>query len=98
MSLNHIIKQRQKKNTILKEEVMNEAERLVKLLKEQFDFETIYIFGSLATGRFRRHSDIDMAVKGMKIEDYFKAYALLIKESRFDVDLKPFEDLSKNLK
>ena len=89
---------REKKNILLKQEALIEVKRLVSLLRERFDFESLYIFGSLVYGKFGRHSDIDMSVTGMKIEDFFKAYALLIKESKFDVDLKPFEDLTDDLK
>ncbi len=33
----------------------------------------VYIFGSLAEGRFTRHSDIDMAVTGIPPEKFFHA-------------------------
>jgi len=35
-----------------------------------------------------------MVIEGLKLEYFFKAHALLLKESTFDIDLKPFEDLS----
>ena len=33
----------------------------------------VYLFGSLAEGRFTRHSDIDMAVRGLPPEKFFHA-------------------------
>lgn len=67
-------------------------------LRERFEFDSVYLTGSLQTGRFSFHSDIDLVVKGMKTEDYFKAYAFLIKERSFTIDLKPFEDLYDSMR
>ena len=50
------------------------------------------------TDNFRSHSDVDMVVKGLRVEDFFKAHAFLIKESRYEIDLKPFEDLTDDFK
>jgi len=38
-----------------------------------FGTTEVYIFGSLAEGRFTRHSDIDMAVRGLPPEKFFHA-------------------------
>ena len=73
---------------------MTEAHRLGALLRQRFEFETLFVVGSLASGRFSRHSDMDLVIKGMKTEDFFKAYALLIRESLYSIDLKPYEDLT----
>ncbi len=50
--------------------------------------------------RFDRHSDIDLAVKGLASEHFFKACAFLIHElsGNHDLDLKPYEDLDENLR
>ena len=77
---------------------MKEAKRLVLLLKNRFEFEAVYICGSLLSGKFGPHSDIDMVIKGSKMEDFFKVYALLIKESKYKIDLKPFEDMMEDFK
>ncbi|MBI5407065.1 MAG: nucleotidyltransferase domain-containing protein [Nitrospirae bacterium] len=98
MSLIAVLQEREKRLRGLRENAIIEAERLASLLRKRFDFDVIYLFGSVLTGRFRGSSDIDMVIKGMKIEDFFKAYACIIKEARYRVDLKPFEDLSEELK
>ncbi|HKZ46892.1 MAG TPA: nucleotidyltransferase domain-containing protein [Thermodesulfobacteriota bacterium] len=37
----------------------------------------VVLFGSLATGRFRRGSDVDIAVEGLSSKTYFKAIGLV---------------------
>lgn len=98
MSLLAALPEREKGRKKLLEDALLEATRLASIRREKFDFEAIYLFGSIITGRFRTGSDINMVIKGMKIEDFFKAYACIIKESRFRIDLKPFEDLSEEFK
>jgi len=68
------------------------------LLKKRFRLESIYIYGSVLTDYFGSHSDIDMVIKGLPVNDFFKAQAVLIKESGYKIDLKPFEDLSEDFK
>jgi len=72
-----------------------EVRRLESLLRKGFEFECLFAVGSLVSGRFTRRSDIDLVVKGMKPEDFFKAHALLLRESPFDIDMKPYEELSQ---
>ena len=98
MTLIAILKERAKKTKALREDALKEAKRLVLLLKNRFEFETVYICGSLLSGKFGPHSDIDMVIKGSKMEDFFKVYALLIKESKYKIDLKPFEDMMEDFK
>lgn len=66
----------------LREDALKEVRRLVSLLSERYKFESIYIYGSILSDRFVRHSDIDMVIKGLKVSDFFKAHAYLIKESK----------------
>ena len=37
----------------------------------------VVLFGSLATGRFHRGSDVDIAVEGLSSKTYFKAIGLI---------------------
>lgn len=90
-------KELQKKN--LREVALKEAERLSALLKKEFEYEILYLIGSVIKGKsFSRHSDIDFVIRGLKKELFFKAFALLIKNSTFDIDLKPWEELSADSK
>ena len=89
---------RRKRHHHLKAEALTDAKQLAALLRKHFKFDSLYLYGSILSDRFRPGSDLDLIVKGMRIRDFFKAYAMLIKESRFPVDLKPFEDLPDEFK
>ncbi|MCK6561222.1 nucleotidyltransferase domain-containing protein [candidate division KSB1 bacterium] len=61
-------------------------------LADEFGATRVYLCGSLAEGRFRLTSDIDLAVEGLAPEKFFKASAAIARFARdFDVDLIPFE-------
>lgn len=93
MSLVTMLKERDEKRKKLRQDVIKEVSRLVSVLKKRYSFDSVYIYGSLLTDKFSFHSDIDLVIKGLKKEDFFKAYALLLKESVYRIDLKPFEDM-----
>ncbi|OHE57726.1 MAG: hypothetical protein A2Z47_01390 [Thermodesulfovibrio sp. RBG_19FT_COMBO_42_12] len=94
MSLRRIFEEREKKREILQQDALREARRLVPLLKERYEYDSIYLCGSILSNRFGNRSDIDIIIKGLKTDAFFKAYALLIKESTYRIDLKPFEDMT----
>ena len=77
----------------LESEAKNELHQIVSLLAEKYNVRRIFLFGSLKTGAFTEASDIDLAVEGIKAENFFPALAEVNRVSRFAVDLKPLEDL-----
>ena len=89
-----LLKKRELEKERLRGEALKEAERLSALLKERFEYEALYLIGSVVKGKaFRPHSDIDFVIKGLKKDLFCKALALLIKASDFPIDLKPWEEL-----
>jgi predicted nucleotidyltransferase len=71
---------------------IKEAERLAKLLVEKFEVEAVYLFGSLAWGeQWHPRTDIDLAVRGLAPEKYFKAIGYLEGETKFPFDLITLE-------
>lgn len=98
MSLTSALRERAEKAKALRLDAVEDARRLAALLHKHFEFEAIFLFGSVLSERFRRHSDVDMAIIGLRPEDFFKAHALLLRESRYDIDLKPFEDMPEDMK
>ncbi len=98
MTLLTVLRERQQRHETLRRKAEAEVQRLEALLRKRFEYEKLFVVGSLASGRFTRNSDIDIVIKGLKTEDFFKAYALLIRESSYDIDLKPYEDLSEDFK
>jgi len=93
MSLKKILEGRQEARRYRQTKAMAELEKLATELRRRSVFHRLYLIGSLAKGRFGSQSDIDLVIQGLAPESFFKAYAFLLKESRFPIDLKPFEDL-----
>jgi predicted nucleotidyltransferase len=89
---------RRKRVQQLKSEALADARKLAALLRNSYQFDSLYLYGSILSETFRPGSDLDLIIKGICPQDFFKAYALLLKESRLPVDLKPFEDLSDDFK
>jgi predicted nucleotidyltransferase len=89
-----LFKKRKAEKEKLRESALKEAGRLSAFLREHFEFDALYLIGSVVKGKgFHFHSDIDLVIKGLKKEFFLKALALLIRSSAFPVDLKPWEEL-----
>jgi predicted nucleotidyltransferase len=83
-------------------EAREAAEKAAKILVEQFDAERVYLIGSLLSEDFfTEYSDIDIAVSGLKADEYFKAlnsiWGLLPKGIK-GIDLIPMEDADEYLR
>ena len=72
--------------------------RIAAVLRQQFGVRRIILFGSLAERRFAPGSDIDLAVEGLAKADLFAALAQVNELSRFQVDLKPLEELEPHFR
>jgi len=57
-------------------EINEKIERIVNYLKEK-GCSRIFLFGSIAEGKYIRNSDIDIAVSGMNTKDFLRAVANL---------------------
>ena len=79
-------------------QALAEAERAAKLLAERHGVRKVVLFGSLAWGRFRAASDIDLAVHGLAPERFIRADADLCREISASVDLKLVDDCPPALK
>lgn len=100
LSMSYLDKARERRierSSSMKKAFRQEARRLTHLLiNKGYRFKRLYLFGSSLNQRpLGPWSDIDLAIEGLEDELFFKTYALLLKEARFSVDLKPFEDLSR---
>jgi len=69
----------------------HDVEKALEILK-QAGCREIYIFGSLVDGTVTAKSDIDLAVKGIPPEFYFKVLARLIMQLEHPVDLIDLEE------
>lgn len=62
-----LLKKKEFQKKALREAALKEAERLSTLLKEKFEYEALYLIGSVFKGKaFRPHSDIDFVIKGFE--------------------------------
>lgn len=85
-------------NERIRLEALNVARRLKDILVKEFKVDKVILFGSiLQEDRFNRYSDIDLAVAGLAKRYFFRAFARLMMESEFEVDLKPVEDLERGM-
>lgn len=74
------------------ERAWQEARRLAGVLMREFGATSVWVFGSLAGDRlgrkvFRLDSDIDLAVRGIPPEMFFRAYGRIMGASDFSIDL-----------
>jgi predicted nucleotidyltransferase len=68
----------------------NDIEKASKFLKNQ-GCGSIYLFGSLVTGKTHENSDIDIGIKGLPPEKFFSVYAELDKQLENEIDLIDFD-------
>lgn len=75
----------------LPDEYKQDIEKAVCILKENGAKE-VYIFGSIANGKFNENSDIDIAVKGISAADFYKVAGILMFELKNKFDLIDLDD------
>ena len=61
------------------------------ILKENGAKE-VFIFGSLANGKFNENSDIDIAVKGLDEKNFYRVASILMFELENEFDLIDLDD------
>jgi predicted nucleotidyltransferase len=71
-----------------------DIEMATNLLKRE-GCQSVYLFGSLVTGKNHDESDIDIGVKGLPHKKFFSVAASLDKETSNKIDLVDF-DLSRD--
>ena len=76
------------------------AQKAAILLRQQFKVQEVICFGSiLQSDRFTLTSDIDLAVKGLAVEQFFRAVAQLQDLSpEFKIDLVDLDRCCRSLK
>jgi hypothetical protein len=73
----HLRKKRQE-NEKIRQQTLGRLLRSLPQLASRYDFGRAYVFGSLTKkGRFRKISDVDLAVEGLSDEKYFTFMAEL---------------------
>jgi len=57
--------------------------------------QSVYLFGSLVTGKIHQNSDIDIGIKGLPPEKFIRVYAKLDNNLSNIVDLVDFDENDK---
>lgn len=68
-----------------------DIKKAAQILKEN-GVKEIFIFGSLANGKFNENSDIDIAVSGLSEKDFYKVASILMFELKNEFDLIDLDD------
>lgn len=68
------------------------------LLRTQFGTKRVWLFGSLVQGNPSSDCDVDLAVEGLKPNQYFDALAELMRLFGVRVDLVPVEKAPSSLR
>jgi predicted nucleotidyltransferase len=98
--LDRHLRRQQQENERMRQETLQRLLRLLPKLAPRYGFDQAYVFGSLAKkGRFRKTSDIDLAVRGLTNEKYFSFMAELSDRLGREVDVIQLEKhhLSKRI-
>ncbi len=93
--------QAQRQETELRREAAWDlARRAARLLREEFGATQVIVFGSLAHGAwFEPRSDIDLAVEGIPVEAFWRAWCALDRlGSSVEIDLIALESASERLR
>ena len=72
-----------------------DIKKATQILKENGAKE-VFIFGSIANGKFNENSDIDIAVKGLNQEVFYKVASILMFELENEIDLIDLDDKENN--
>ena len=68
-----------------------DIKKAIKILKENNSKE-IFIFGSLVNGNYNENSDIDIAVRGLSQDKFYKVASILLFELENEFDLIDLDD------
>lgn len=68
-----------------------DIKKAIKILKGNNSKE-IFIFGSLVNGNYNKNSDIDIAVRGLSQDKFYKVASILLFELENEFDLIDLDD------
>lgn len=83
-----------------KRKALAAAERMISVLLEEYKVREVYLFGSLIIPEksFTSNSDIDLAVSGLSVKEYFKVWRELESMSEFRIDLIDIDRCAENFR
>ncbi|WP_010258097.1 nucleotidyltransferase family protein [Treponema primitia] len=72
------------------ERYLDDIKKATNLLKNE-GCKSVFLFGSMVTGKIHENSDIDIGIKGLPPEFFFKAYSKLYMNLSNEIDLVDFD-------
>ena len=95
------LREDEEKRLRLFHEARDIALHIAQILVDEFGVSRVYLFGSLLNiNDFTIHSDVDIAVEGLRVDLYFRALSHIWMElpKGIGLDLVPLEDADEPLK
>jgi predicted nucleotidyltransferase len=75
--LDQHLRKKRRKNEKLRQEMLQRVLDLLPQLAARYGFNRAYVFGSLVKrGRFRKNSDVDIAIEGLNNENYLNLWPI----------------------
>ena len=68
-----------------------DIKKAIEILKKNGAKE-VFVFGSIVNGKMNENSDIDIAVKGLKPEEFYRVASILNFELENEIDLVDLDD------
>jgi predicted nucleotidyltransferase len=68
-----------------------DIKKATNLLKNE-GCKSVFLFGSMVTGKIHDESDIDIGISGLSPQNFFRVYAHLDKEVKNKIDLVDFDE------
>jgi len=72
------------------ENYQDDIKKAANLLKKE-GCKSVFLFGSMVTGKIHKNSDIDIGIMGLPPKKFFRVSAYLDKESTNKIDLVDFD-------
>ena len=72
------------------EQYQEDIKKATNLLKSE-GCESVFLFGSMVTGKIHQNSDIDIGITGLPPKKFFSVYACLDREVAHKIDLVDFD-------
>lgn len=82
-----------------KQQALNKVSKIAECLYGKYSASRVILFGSLVSGQFREHSDIDILVEGIEEYNYFEVASEIMDIAfPFKIDLLPWSDIESKMR
>ena len=94
-----IIKEQKADRERERRQVLSSVKDVLEELAPKYRFSRAYIFGSIVKpGKFRRDSDVDIAIFELKDEDFFRLMAEISRKLERNVEICQMETVDERLR